>query len=240
MRSCSRPAVLLALGLSTLALAQLPEAPAVTFPELPHSASSVAAFVPKGWALEQQLTEDFDGDGRPDALLLLRLNDAANVLRDGDRPALDTNPRLLAGVLGGAKGYTLAFANHALIPRHDSPTIDDPFGRLEAAKNGFDLELSSFASMGTWWAGTTKFRFRYEGRCFRLIGYESSSYHRASLESSATSVNYLTGRVETTHTAQEGAKPEIGHSRRSPNPVVCIEALGDGFEFDPVKAAARP
>jgi hypothetical protein len=148
-------------------------------------------------------------------------------------PHFDTNPRLLAAVLAEGKAYRLAFSNTALIPRHDSPTMDDPFTSVESITRGFDVNLHSFANAGSWWMGNSKFRFRFQDGCFRLIGYDATSVHRASQASEATSVNYLTGAVVLTHAESAEAKPTIEHRRLKTKKPVCIEAVGDGFEFQP-------
>jgi hypothetical protein len=227
---------LLSLALMpSLALAQWPDVPPVKAPALALTAPTPEAFVPTGWVLVQQIAQDFDGDGRPDALLLLRMNDPHNVLTQegmGESP-LDTNPRLLAAVLAEGQGYRLAFQNLALIPRHDTPTLDDPFTSVESIKGGFDVSLHSFANAGSWWMGNTKFRFRFQGGCFRLIGYDTSSVHRASQATESTSANYLTGLVVQSRSEGETDKPEVTRKKLKSKKPVCIEAMGDGFEFQP-------
>lgn len=63
-------AVGLALLLSTLAAADDPDEPAPITPStLPTTASAPNDFVPPGWVIEEQITGDLNGDGRPDAAL---------------------------------------------------------------------------------------------------------------------------------------------------------------------------
>lgn len=169
----------------------------------------------------------------PDALLLLRMNDPKNVLPNEGFDPLDTNPRVLAAVLADAKGFHLAFQNAKLIARNDSPNMADAFGSLELVKNTFDLRLVSFASEGTWWAGNSKFRFRYQAGCFRLIGYDTISQHRASHETDTRSVNYLNGAALRTHSMSDDDKPTTEKQKLKSTKPVCIEAMGDGLDFQP-------
>lgn len=210
------------------------DVPEVSYPSLLARAASVEAFVPKGWAVEQRVDADFNADAKPDAVLVVRMKDKRNVLGE-----LDTNPRLLVAVLADGKDFKLAAVDHAVIPRHGNPNVDDPFTSLSSSKGGFLIELHSFASAGTWWAGNTKLRFRYEGGCFRLIGYDAESFHRASGQTEATSVNLLTGKAELTTKENEEARPVVEKKKRTPNPPVCLEQVGDGFAFSPLDQRAQ-
>lgn len=218
---------LLCCALSSLGWAQ--DVPEVSYPTVRARAESVAAFVPRGWRLEQRVDADFDGDAKPDAALVLKLEDERNVVGE-----LDSNPRLLVAVLADAKDFRLVVADHAVIPRHDNPNMDDPFSAISSSKGGFLIELRSFANAGSWWAGKTRLRFRYEGGCFRLIGYDAEGLHRASGQAEATSVNLVTGKAELTTREQEAAKPVVVKKKRTPNPPVCLEQVGDGFAFSPL------
>jgi hypothetical protein len=209
--------------------------PEVAWPVLVPRATSPEGFVPAGWVVEKKLSQDFDGDGHEDVVLLLRMHESGSPLGKGaNHPdANNMNPRLIAGALRDVKGYRLSFTNHALIPRPTSPEQDDPLDKLELDNHGFIIGLRFWTSMGSWWTSTVRFHFRFEKKCFRLIGFDRSEFHRASHESNNFSLNYLTSVALRTTVESDDAKPKVTKTVLSPNPVVCIDELGDGFDYQP-------
>lgn len=230
IRACVACLAFYSLLLPTVTRAQLDDgdAPPVRYPQLPELGTTPESFVPPSWKLEQLLTQDFDHDGDLDALLLLRMQSPHNVIRDNSGSALDTNPRMLVGLLAGDSQYALFFSNHALIPRHDSSTIDDPFEALRLAPGGFVIALKVFANLGTWWTSQVSFRFHYRDNCFRLTGYDKHALHRASGERDFTTVNFLTRKREV---AQTLLKRTVRVEKIAGTQPICIETIGDGFEF---------
>src|SRR5262245_51843020 len=107
--------LLLSLLLPGAAQADL-DIPAVSYPGLAQQGANAQAFVPEGWKLEAEHKGDLNKDGQDDLLILLRMNEAKNVVKHdglGANP-FDTNPRILAvAFAGGAdKLYALALENH--------------------------------------------------------------------------------------------------------------------------------
>lgn len=77
----------------------------------------------------RQSQGDLNGDGVSDLLLVLRMNDPKNVVKnDGLGPdELDTNPRMLVVAFAdNSKKYRLVVADHTLIPRHTNPRPSGP------------------------------------------------------------------------------------------------------------------
>src|SRR5690606_18464309 len=120
----------LALVLSAAAHAQDPLPPPVGWPEVPERGASAADFAPAGWRVEHAIDGRLDGDDRADLLILLRMDDPANVLaHDGMGVSpFDSNPRMLVLALADGEGYRRVLADHRLIPRPYSPTADDVLG----------------------------------------------------------------------------------------------------------------
>lgn len=232
--------MLLALAASTPALADMPDIPEVDYPQIVAQAATVEGFVPAGWRVEQRLDGDLDRDGRGDVVLLLRMDDPANVLVDEDRPdqPLDTNPRMLVAALSVADGsWRRVVQDHALIPRDRSPYQDDYLGEtggVTLAKNGIlSVTLHNFSSWGSWEAGTATLTFRHQDGCMRLIGYDRYSLQRNTGEIRQSSVNLLTARgwISTSSISDDGDPPK--QWRRLPKrPPTCLEQVGDGFLFD--------
>lgn len=214
---------------------QLPEE---TYPVLPTRGTSASDFVPNGWQLERSIDGDLNGDNRSDLLLLLRMNSADNIVREGGNGhPFNTNPRMLAVVFSEpAGGYRLEMQNHVLIPRAESSSFDDFMDApdsLSIRHGVFKVTLHLWASAGSWTTSRTTFTFRHQDDCFRLIGYDYDEIHRGSGETEGLSVNYLTRRAKRTHGNIESDAVEESWVRLAEQPLRCLSRVGNGFEFDP-------
>lgn len=213
--------------------------PDVRYPGLQASGATVDAFVPKGWNIEQQSRGDLNKDGRDDAVLVLRMLDKTNVVKnDGLGPdEFDTNPRMLAVLFADATGYRLAVEDHALIPRPDNPVMDDYLGggdAVQVRRGGFSVTLHAWASAGSWSTSNTTFTFRHQDGCFRLIGYDHGGLHRGSGETNSISINYSTRKAVLETGSMESDVPLTSKTVTMPRgPLPCLQDVGNGFEFDP-------
>jgi hypothetical protein len=229
-----------ALGFaSALALAQA-EPPPVAYPRLVAQGASAEVFAPAGWRVEFKATGDLNKDGIDDLALVIRQNNPANVLTNTGlgAPKLDTNPRILAVIFGKAGGgYQLALQNHTLIPRTTEPNLDDYLskgGGIAIARARLQVKLHLFASAGGWSAGSIAYTFRFQNRRFEMIGYDSDMTQRNSGETTDISVNYLTGKMKRTTGSIENDKTKIRWRTLPKRPLLTIDQIGDGMEFDPV------
>lgn len=212
--------------------------PEVTYPRLPAHGATVADFVPRGWRIEFQPKGDLDKDGRDDVVLVLRMDDPANIVENEGLGAseFDTNPRLLAVLFAGEAGYRLAVQDHALIPRPDSPVMADYLegGDAVAVRRGaFIVRLHSWASAGSWSMGNTTFTFRHQDGCFRLIGYDTMSVHRGSGEMRESSLNFPAGKAVFKHGSIESDALQTKTRTIPRRAMPCLQDIGSGFEYDP-------
>ena len=198
----------------------------------PETAATVDALVPEGWTVEQRHEADFNRDGRPDVLLLLR-----HTAAEGQTPH-----RMLLVALATATtpGYVRSATNARLVPRDPSGTMEDPMadGEITTRPGGFDLKLGVMSG-GSYLAATVRYRFRLEGTCFRLIGYDRAETHRGTLETNDLSVNFLTGAVIRTMGNAQSSAMQTRRSRLAANPRRCLPDMPSGWTFDPLARPAR-
>jgi len=232
--------VALLAGLSCAAAQEL-TIPAATYPALPRQAASAEGFVPPGWQLEAQAKGDLNGDGAADLALVLQATDPKNVVANPDGlgvDKLDTNPRILAVAFARNPGYELVLENHALIPRRTDPVMDDPFDSvaasgLEVARGTLRLRLGVFASAGSWSMSTIATTFRWQNGRFELIGYDRTETNRGSGEIEGLSINYLTRRAKRSQGTIESDAEKSRWETLPRAPLLSLDEVGDGLEFDP-------
>lgn len=219
------------------AIAQELEILPAAYATLKSEGKAAQDFVPAGWKLETSATGDLNKDGVDDLALLLRQDNPANVLKNdslGENP-FDTNPRILAAAFASGGVYKLALQNHTLIPRRESPTLEDPLseGGLSIDHGSLVVKVSFFASAGAWETYNSTFRLRHDGDQFRLIGFDKYWVHRGSGEMEQTSVNYLTGIAEIGKGTIES--DELTSKKRRPigrKALLTLEQIGDGLAFE--------
>ena len=196
--------------------------------------------MPAGWKLEKQESGDLNKDGRDDLLLLLRLDDQKNILKNeglGQNP-FDTNPRILAVAFGNDAGkpFTLALENHTLIARPEDPVMEDPLSETGGAaieRGTLKVALYLFSSAGSWDTGTSSFSLRHGKRGFELIGFDRYSTRRNDGSVEEVSINYLTGKVRISTGTIEDDKLKDKWRKLPKKRLLLIEELGDGLAFDP-------
>jgi len=236
----ARP-VALALALTLAAAAsraEIPDPPEVAYPRLPAHAAAAEGFVPAGWAIESKESGDLNGDGIADLVLVLRDHDKANLLANPDGPGddpIDTNPRILAVALGATGGgFDLVVQNHALIPRHTEPTVDDYLDGVTIRRGTVQVAMHLFMSAGGWGSGKTSYVFRYQNGRLEMIGYDAQSVQRNSGETTEVSIDYATGKVKLTAGTIDDGKPARVTWRTVPaGKLRSLDEIGDGMDFDP-------
>ena len=230
---------LIAAVFPATALAQDLTIPPAVYPPVSQKAGNANGFVPSGWKIEREARGDISGDGRPDLAIVVREQDPRKRLaHDGmGISPLDTNPRMLIIALGNiGGGYVLADENHSLIPRHEWPTMSDPFGEdgdMTIANSALKITLFHFMNAGGWNMGPTHFTLRWRDDALRLIGYDGFDAARNTGETTGLSVNFLTGRVkqESGRIDNDRAKARWHQlaSRRLPT----TDEIGVWDEYDP-------
>ncbi|MDR2188876.1 MAG: hypothetical protein LBE62_12650 [Azonexus sp.] len=194
-------------------------------PAFPESSGAFAAWTPEGWKLIAITTGDLSQDDLEDVALILEQTNPANFIANDSLgvSTLNLNPRRLVVLLKTPEGYREVLSRDDLLPSEnsqDAPCLDDPLlgqGGISIVGGKLLIELGEWLSCGSWSVTHETFTFRLENTRFRLIGYDYSTFHRASGEASEESINYLTGKRKTTTGLNtfENSKPEVSWSRIS-------------------------
>ena len=236
-------AILFSAALVSSVSAQDTELPPVSYPTLVATATDAKGFVPHGWKLEAQDSGDLDRDGLPDLALALQQQDPRNIIPNGPLcgDTLDTNPRVLAVALaqrGG--GYRLVMQNHSLVPRRDNACAEDwvasdgvTGGGLDVTRGTVRVRLGRFMSAGGWSMGSSTFTFRWQQGALRLIGFDYTNVQRNSGEMETLSVNYLTRRAKIGEGSISDDSLKTRWSTIPASPLLTIDEVGNGMEFDP-------
>jgi hypothetical protein len=236
----NRMMVTAALILASLGRAAALEAPEAQYPELPRWSASAVDFVPPGWVTEVGSEGDLNGDKRPDLLLVLKQNDPSFILsNEPDSPGtaeVDANPRVVVVAFARkAGGYDLVLENREFIPRHEDPTIDDPFGYAEIADGAFKIGLHYWANAGSWYTSSRAFVFKYQEKAFRLVALTDYTTKRNTGQSWDLSLDYAKRRAtmvagSPSNDHIEEKKLQKALPREKP---LRIEDLGCGWDFEP-------
>ena len=222
--------------LATTAHAQDPDLPPVEWPDLPAHAADADGFAPPRWRVEHAVAGRLDADEREDLLLVLRMDDPANVIvhdGPGESP-FDSNPRLLVLAVADGGGYRRVAVDNALVPRQPSPVFDDFLADAPAIAPSrvFSVSLRSWASTGSWTTTTRSFAFRLQDGCVRLVGFDEESLHRASGEITRAASTSSRAALEKQR-QHRSRRRDARRTKRLPADVVCLADVGDGFAFEP-------
>lgn len=173
------------------------------------------SFIPHNWKLLEKAQGDLNGDGQADLALIIEEANPENIVKNDSlgSPELNLNPRRLLVLLKKPQAYQLAASNDFLPAEGDaeSPCLADPLaeGEALAIKNGLlKIGLHYWLSCGSWYVSNHLYTFRYQDQSFKLIGYDSNDFHRASGDITERSINFLTGKVKSTSGKNEFAESQ--------------------------------
>ena len=100
---------------------------------------------------------------------------------------------------------------------------------------GFDIKLELMARVGSYLSASLRYRFRYQGDCFRLVGYDWLETHRATLDTQDLSINFITGAVvRKSGNAQSEVPAHVRREQLPSNPRRCFQDLDNAANFKPM------
>ncbi|RRJ90984.1 hypothetical protein EG240_07220 [Paenimyroides tangerinum] len=164
--------------------------------------------IPKNWKIILETKGDLNKDNIEDLVLIVENTDKSNFIQN-DGLGLDTlniNPRgIMIFFKDKDHNYNLIEENFLeFIPSQndtESTCLADPLmenGGIQITKNVLKINFNYWLSCGSWYANNVIYTFRHQNNSFEMIGFDHSEYHRASGESSSTSINYSTKKKEET------------------------------------------
>jgi hypothetical protein len=212
--------------------------PKVAIPTLPETAATPQGFVPPGWHMEDQGSQDLNGDGSPDLVMVLRdtdkknvvvipQNDACGGLADGS--PVDTNPYLLVVAFAnpGGKGYHRVLQNATFIPRDAKWEGDVNYNGIIVRHGSFSVKLNALTDTDINYVYT----LRFQHDRFELIGYDEDTVERTSGEIDDVSANLSTGRVKYSTKSNSSAKPTDSWATLKAPKTPSIEEIGEAASY---------
>lgn len=161
---------------------------------LPSTGKTGMDFETAGFKIIFTLDADLNLDG---------LQDLAAVL---DRGSEEDAERLLLIAVGTPSGVykKVIESSRALYKSNEGGVWGDPFDSLYFKNNSLFLSLYG----GSAWRWSSVYQFKYYDSDWFLIGYEGTFFHTGSGESTETSYNFLSGKMQVKTTGPEGGKNE--------------------------------
>lgn len=152
-------------------------------------------YVPEGWKIVKETKGDLNKDGKPDLVLVIQSTDPKKIEKD-EYFTVDSNPRtlLILFATDDEACYELNTESRTFILPHTDMNMEDPFSEVEIKNGTLRLKFVQFANAGSWESGAYTYVWRHQDGDFKLIGANSSEYHRASGEAYDVSVNFSTGK----------------------------------------------
>ncbi len=172
----------------------------------PVYGASYRDFVPNGWKVLATAKGDLNKDGKADIVLFLEEVDKVNFITNEELGAniLNLNPRMIVIAFAENNRYRRVLQTDRFLPSENDEgarCLADPLGEMENSgltieKGLLKINMQFWYSCGSWSVTNATYTFRWQSNKFELIGFDNSSFHRASGEQSSTSYNFSTGKKE--------------------------------------------
>lgn len=165
-------------------------------PKVCHQAES---FLPDGWKVIASEKGDLNKDGIVDVAYVVQNQDKANLVNE-DGVKRDKNPRELIVLFGteDKKCYVLAVRNKTFILANDNEFMDEPFQGIEIKNGTLRMSFSEFYTMGSWTTTQYSYVWRYQDDAFKLIGANTTKFHRGDGDAVEISANFSTKKYSVT------------------------------------------
>ena len=151
---------------------------------------------PKGWDILMAATGDLNKDQLQDIAMIVEKQKVDIVAKDEDGKIIHDNPRKILVFFKTAQGYQQVSENNSIpVAEQANSCLLDPLAeadKLKISKGILKVHFSYFMACGGWEWPRHSYTFRWQNKRFELIGFDYSSFHRASGEETSKSYNFLT------------------------------------------------
>lgn len=160
-----------------------------------ETCEALNTFIPKGWKTLKKATGDLNKDGIDDVALVVQNTDPSKISTDSPME-MNANDRQLIILFGKKKAdcYSLSTKSETFILKHDQENMDEPFEDISISKGTLKISFKEFYTMGSWSTGSSDYIWRFQDGDFKLIGANTSNFHRADGDAVDVSVNFSTNK----------------------------------------------
>jgi hypothetical protein len=164
-----------------------------TYPAIKSIGQSIIDFIPAGWIVLDSAYGDLNNDGVKDAAIILQHKDSVLLVNSSEDTVM-TQPRILLLLFKNRANNKLSLIeqSNSFILKHDNAIMDDPYQGILIEKGILKIDFHLFYNMGSWYSTSSTYKFRYDGKDFKLIGADYTTIHRATLDYEDYSYNFLT------------------------------------------------
>lgn len=160
-------------------------------------------FIPEGYKIFQEIYGDFNKDGFPDCILIIKGTNKKNLVVNDFGEKVDRNRRGIIALTNNKGVYKVAVQNNDCFSSEyeDGGVYFPPDLSFELKKDVLTIQYSH-GRYGYW-----SYKFRYSDPGFELIGYDQSDNH-GPLVQQETSINFLSKKKLTRTNLNEDPEAE--------------------------------
>lgn len=197
--------------ISALLVTSLAQEPVrVAIPPIPETASAAAGFAPAGWRVEATAEGDLNGDGRPDAAIVITTGTQGYDEQAG-RPLFITRALVLALREADGRLRRSAVSDSAVLDGNEGGVMGDPFEGISIERGA--VVIQHYGGSRNRWSYTHRYRWQDGG--WWLIGLTYAGSDTLDPEHfDRTDINLSTGL------ANASARGEINPRTRRRPPLV--------------------
>lgn len=165
--------------------------------ELKKSGTSAEEMLPEGWKLLASATDDINHDFIPDLVLIALPDNSENIITRDDGYEINKNEPVVAVYFGSGGEYQWWGSSIVILEAADEYSFLDNVSVSINAKGVVRIGYKMFYSAGSWGVPSHNFVYRYQDDGLYLIGYDSHTLERNTLNEETVSYNFLTHKKQT-------------------------------------------
>lgn len=173
-----------------------------TYPTIKSEGTLLNDFIPSGWIKLDSAFGDLNNDTKNDFALVIQKNENLISIKTEDdySDTMVSKPRILIILLKDSLTgkFRLFEQSNSFILCDDTPQMSDPFEGVTIEKGILIIDFRLFYNIGSWYATTSKYKFKIKNDAFTLIGADCYTFHRGTQDFTENSYNFLTKKWKST------------------------------------------